>query len=417
MGFSDEDYWDWVDSHFNTLGARWTRSNLQFIWNFIEPEPGDAYKWDNTFHTDDIVRRTSASPADVHWLAVFHEGGLAIPRNDRPPLRNPLLYPEEYSEFVKAAVERYDGDGIDDLNSNVNIKYWQIGNEYMGHDKSGEKPEDYLKWYIFTADAIREADPEAKIVLISATQGFDIDPWMRQAINELAPAGILDVVDIHHWGKADNWKMPAVPQVRALLDSLGGKDIEIFSCEHGTWVGKPDRQPYQTEEEQARSLVKRYVYNIANGLDKLFWNNLMEWDKFGGNEGSIFNSMGLISDGQNSDDDADRFNTERIAYWSYKMLTDYIGNDLKQGKRMDTGSDNIYLYRYSANGESGIRFIGWTENGPASISINEPGFKGKYFTMIPDRFGNTGETGKIESEPGGNMRIHLDIDPVLIISE
>lgn len=159
--------------------------------------------------------------------------------------------------------------------------------------------------------AIKEADPEAKVMLIAETQGFTVKPWLRKAIEELVPTRYIDVIDIHHWGTARDWMMPAVSEVRSLLTRLGRPDAEIFSCEHGTWAGNPDGQPVQSEEEQARSLVKRFVYNLTSGLDKLFWNNLMEWDAFGGQVDSMFNSMGLISDGRNSGDPPDRFNTTR----------------------------------------------------------------------------------------------------------
>lgn len=92
-----------------------------------------------------------------------------------------------------------------------------------------------------------------------------------------APCGYIDAVDVHHWGTTRGWKMTSIPEVCSLPDSLGRTDAEIFfCCEHGTWAGNPAGQPMQTEEEQARSLVKRFVFNLTNGLDKLFWNNLME---------------------------------------------------------------------------------------------------------------------------------------------
>jgi len=59
----------------------------------------------------------------------------------------------------------------------------------------------------------------------------------------------------------------------------------------------------QTEEEQVRSLVKRFVFNLTNELNKLFWNNLMEWDAF-------------------------------------------AGNDIKLGERIDVGAGNVSVYRF-----------------------------------------------------------------------
>lgn len=413
MDFDAAGYWDWVDGHFQELGARWTRSNLQLIWDSIEPQIGRSYRWQNKFRTDDVITRISQSPADVHWVGVFHEGGQS-PDTQKSPLRDPLDYPDEYARFVKAVVERYDGDGIDDL-AGITVKYWQIGNEYPGWERQGRTLEQYMDWVKLASSAIKEADPDARVVLIAETQGFTLKPWLEQAIEELAPSGDIDVVDIHHWGKAVDWKMPVVPQVCSLLDELGRPDMEIFSCEHGTWAGDPIGQPAQSEEEQARSLVKRYVYNLNNGLDKLFWNNLMEWDAFGGQEGSIFNSMGLISDGLNSGDTPDRFNTPRIAYWSYYLLAHHLGNDITGGERLDTGDNDVYLYRFPAGDNGGIRFVGWSEKGTAGVVITQCGFSGRSFTLIPDRYGDCGNQTEVSAGTNGEIRIELGIDPLIII--
>lgn len=412
MGFDANAYWDWVDEHFQALGAHWTRSNLQLIWDFIEPEIGQGYRWQNEFHTDPIITRISESPASVHWVGVFHEGGAS---NDpsKSSLRDPMDYPEEYSQFVKAAVERYDGDGTDDLDPAVRVKYWQVGNEYPFWEKKGRTLDEYLAWARLTAVAIKEADPEARVVLIAETQGFTVELWLRGAIEELAPTHYMDVIDIHHWGTASNWRMNSVPEVRSLLNSLGRPDAEIFSCEHGTWAGNPDGQPAQSEEEQACSLVKRFVYNLNNGLDKLFWNNLMEWDAFGGQAGSIFNSMGLISDGSNSGDSPDRFNTTRIAYWSYWLLAHYLGNDIRLGEKIDVGVDGVFLYRFPATSTAGVRFVGWSEAGEVSVTIEEPGFTGVTITLVPDRYGDIGTTSLLSADALGNVLIRLGLNPTL----
>ncbi len=238
-GLNNETYWDWVDLHFQDLGAHWTRSNLQLIWDMVEPEIGKGYRWENQFATDRIVDRISKSPATVNWIGVFHEGGKSADPV-RPPLRDPMDYPEEYRRFVKAAVERYDGDGVADIGPSTSVKYWQIGNEYPGWEKKGKTLDQYLAWAKLTSSAIKEADPGARIILIADTQAFTARPWQIKAIEELARDRHIDAVDLHHWGKADDWRMPAVPEVRSLLDRLGRSDAKIFSCEHGTWIGKPD---------------------------------------------------------------------------------------------------------------------------------------------------------------------------------
>jgi len=66
-------------------------------------------------------------------------------------------------EFTKLAVERFDGDGIDDAPGLVYpIKYWHLINEFPG---PGHPPLFIAQIYKEMSAAIREADPEAKIVL------------------------------------------------------------------------------------------------------------------------------------------------------------------------------------------------------------------------------------------------------------
>jgi hypothetical protein len=413
---NNESYWNWVDRHFQDLGAHWTRSNLQLIWDVIEPEIGEGFHWENQLATDRIISRVSVSPANVQWVGVFHEGGKSTDLS-KSSLRDPLEYPGEYCQFVKAAVERYDGDGMGDLNPSVRIKYWQIGNEFPAWQRKGNTLSDYIGWVKATSSAIKEADPEARVVMMADTQGFIVSPWLKSAIEELSPAHFIDVVDIHHWGTAGDWKMGAVPVTRSLLNGTGRNDAEIFSCENGTWVGKPDIQPAQSEEEQARSLVKRYVYNLNNGLDKLFWNNLMEWNNFNSQPGNMFNSMGLVSDGRNSGDLPDRFNTVRTAYWSYWLLSHNLGNHIRSGQRMNMDSPDIYFYQFPGSGESDTSYVGWSETGEVNIKIKSPASSLKTIILA------SGHPGKIESpltinaDEQGVFNIKLGVNPLLIASE
>jgi len=70
-----------------------------------------------------------------------------------------------YEEFVKETVERYDGDGIDDLpGMKSKIKYWQVDSEpLIGRDYAGLVE--------ITCQAVKEADPEAKVILGAVVSG------------------------------------------------------------------------------------------------------------------------------------------------------------------------------------------------------------------------------------------------------
>lgn len=403
MGFSDEDYWAWVDRHFANLGAHWTRSNLQLIWDLVEPTIGGGYDWDNDKLTDAVITHVYDSPAGVHWLGVFHGLGR----------RNPLDYPGEFADFVQAAVERYDGDGIDDVTPGVAVKYWQAEGEIPGWISVGSDVEAYVAFVRLIRGAMLAADAEAKTVLMAPTNGFSIDPFLVDVIEQLAPAREFEVIDIHHWGVAESWKMTALPAYRRMLDDLGLFDVEIWSCENGTWAGYPAGQPGQSEIDQARSLVKRYVWNRAHGLDKLFWNNLMEWSNFGGDAGSVFNSMGLVSDGRQSGDPPDRLNTERIAYWSYRLLAEHTDvYSATQTGQMGLTDGNLYGYEYRRVDDGRALYVLWRENGSVTVNLRISGESVHVTNLVPDRFGNTEETGIPASN--GEVTLTVGLDPLLI---
>lgn len=357
---TNESYLEWADNHMKNIGAHWTRSNMQLRWDIIQPTIGGEYIWNNETLTDQIIKSIYSSQGNINWLGVFHEGNAS---------RNPLNYESEYSAFVKAAVERYDGDGSDDASSEVKVKYWQVGNEVMTWDKTGRSVFDYENLVRLISKAVKSADSEAKIVLLAPTDGRKTDSFLVQVINDLASEKVFDVIDIHQWGQASNWKMTAVPEYRTLLDSKGLKNVEIWSGENGTWNGKPrGAQVLQTESDQASSLIKRYVYNLANGLDKLMWNNMVEWENFNNDTSSIYNSMGLIADGVGGGEDTTMNNMPRLSYYTYKLMTSKLeGTNWDKIEKIGE-SDNLYAYLYPKTNGKNVWVMWWEDQNSIASS-------------------------------------------------
>ena len=411
MEFCDSEYWNWVDGHFENLGTHWTRSNTQLIWELIEPELNGNYVWNILTNPDSVITNIYNSPAGVNWLGCFHVGR-------EEDFRNPLDYPDNWQNFLMAAVDRYNGDGINDLNEFVNVKYWQIGNEIPGLQSAGLTPEDYAGIVALSESAIHSIDPEAKICLVAPTTGFQVEPYLQLSIQELAIIGTpIDVIDIHHWGNAGNYKMQAITEYRSILDSNGYENVEIWSCEHGTWCYQPDDQPFQTKGEQAESLVKRYLWNFANGLEKLFWNNLMEWHGFAGNPASVFNSMGLIGDGSFCGEPPDEFNHFRKNYYSYGILAENIDSNkaefIGENDFHDEANGNYgYVYCDLETGND-IQFV-WTELNSAVYSFSID-YECEWTNLIP--FDENGNFETVFLQPGTHSITIISGDVFLLKKE
>lgn len=87
--------------------------------------------------------------------------------------------PETWSRFVRNVVERYDGDGVDDMPGlRRTVPYWQAANEFMGvNNTSGGwagSNEDLLAYVNLAHDAVKAADPDA-IFVLGGLSVFTID--------------------------------------------------------------------------------------------------------------------------------------------------------------------------------------------------------------------------------------------------
>ena len=109
--------------------------------------------------------------------------------------------------WVRDTVERYDGDGIDDMQGlRTPAKHWQIDNE------PPRLREGYSDLVLITSKAIKEADPEAKVLIgglqLPCGETRKIKNYHRSQaplLRELNGKAI-DIVDFHWFGAIGEWK-------------------------------------------------------------------------------------------------------------------------------------------------------------------------------------------------------------------
>jgi len=420
---SEEAFYRWATRHCDLLGARYTRLLGSMVWQLVEPVPGAGYLWNNRVamtgprgdrfvalvRGESEYRHVFSEGSRLKCLAVIDYGAgpriMEGPAGEQSKLtRQPLRDMESFLQFVRASVRQF-----------PYITAWQVGNEDNDWYFSGRTEQQYVDFVCKVSEAIRSIDPHDKIVLMAPMGADIVDSRMRTVIEGLLASSCrFDALDLHHAGPARHWRMPAVQGYRKLLDSYGLTDVEIWSGENGTWTGYYGIP--QTESDQADSLVKRYVYNLNNGLDKLFWNNLAEWQRFGGREDDPFNGMGLIGDGRGPGERESAPYAPRKAYFAYQALAALIDRAyaLPVGPvpECDGNTTHGYAYREVSSGEP--FYIFWADNGiSTSVRFRPAGTAFTSVRFIDYALGN--QTAAL-SHVGDEIQLKLTEFPTLVLS-
>jgi hypothetical protein len=142
---------------------------------------------------------------------------------------------ENYLSWVESLVERYDGDGASDMPGlTIPIKYWEVLNEpdlNADHlDFYNGSPSDYALLLVKTADKIRSADPEAKVLIAGAAGGsrYFLDFYRGVFRNKDAHMA-FDIGNVHCISNDDYESYNVEPYLK-MLDEFG-IDVPIWVTE------------------------------------------------------------------------------------------------------------------------------------------------------------------------------------------
>lgn len=324
------------------IGVTWNRPSLYALWYSIQPDINlTDYQWaqyDNLYGKIPVginILANIATQMKTDWG--YELAGSYMPVDT-----------DKYVAFVKAAVERYDGDGVSDMPGLVNpIKYWQVGNEPNDILKK-----DFSSLQSITYTAVKEACPDCT-VLIGGVPGMPpSDNYLKYFNSQYKPildalqSGYVDVMDIHWYGNATgDYKgvKDVYNYIRSVLNTDGFPDMPIWITEMGSYSGQPVNYSFQTERQQALDYLKRFVYPLSFGVKKVF-------PAFGLSEGFKYNNgyfdcTGLIYDGVGYGDPGS--GVKKLAYYTYKLMTEKLeGSDWNNVQTIQE-SDHVYIYKFT----------------------------------------------------------------------
>ncbi|MCK5797585.1 MAG: hypothetical protein KAI47_10400, partial [Deltaproteobacteria bacterium] len=288
----------------------------------------------------------------------------------------------KYAAFVKAAVERYDGDGQDDMPGLKNpVKHWQVSNEPTKEPTNDSTFADLQR---ITYQAIKSACPDC-VVLLGGVSGFPkryihgFDDVYKPILSKLN-GKYVDVFDFHWYGEKREYALrdtdtgeDVFAHIRTTLTTAGfAPDLPLWITEMGTYSGKPPSNPImgafpeQSEQEQARDLFKRHLYPLSRGVKKVFL-------AFGLIEGFIsddnyFNHTGLIYDGKDPGDLG--IGVRKLAYYTYKKMTKMLdGSDWSTLVMLQDPTQDPHVFLGKVTKDSATRYVAWWD------TFNVSGYK------------------------------------------
>lgn len=260
------------------LGTPWIRPHPgPFSWHLVEPAQG-TYDFNAT---DACVK--AAQEHNLHILATIwpftewdqaywqQQPGWEASQGFEESLPTSRYKPhdmETYKRFVRAMVERYDGDGENDMPDLLYpVKHWEVLNEpetggWSGLNFFKGTAQDYLEVLQATHEAIKGADPNA-IILQGGATGADTAFWDN--VFSLGGGAYFDVANVH---SINGPRDLHTTEFLGLLQNYGLENYWVTEVQISS--GQVfDR--YVSEEEQAKLIVKGYVETFGNRAEKAFY--------------------------------------------------------------------------------------------------------------------------------------------------
>jgi len=390
-------------------------------WDSIEPQKGT---YDFTANDQIIMKlqqgNVSLIVATIRDINMW--GGNLVAQASYDP-QNPLSaksgFPGDiaaWKAFINAIVERYDGDGVNDMPGLIfPVKYWQIESEWQW--QWNDTTQNYLNFLDISYQEVKKADPTATVIAGAITgaiafavgEGFDPSGYFEidngtggnvlvsqsqlvssssyqkalKQVNNLLNYGqnSFDILDIHLYSTKASTITPAMDWLKSTMATYGYVK-PVWSLENA------GPQYNYNEDIHAREVVKRYLFSITSGIEKTFWSSLhvaKGWpDKY--------RLLSLI----------DEFNRKKQAFYTYKLLAQKIdGYDTIEILNIGAGVNCFKVMRQNA-----VTYIMWSDQG-ATGTLTLPTSELRFTNALTLK-------RKTFRHGGGDLSFKLWDDPIIL---
>ncbi|NLB69737.1 MAG: hypothetical protein GX804_08680 [Lentisphaerae bacterium] len=342
-------------------GVTWLRYFPE--WGTVQRKEGE---WDFSWG-DGLVKACREQGINLTGIFLYFAPWASSDNSSRG---FPVRSLQSWSDYVYRTVSRYRDD----------VQYWEIWNEgnspVFNHHGS---PKDYSNMVCAAYNAGKAANPNAKFGITCAA--FDLH-YFDQVIKAGA-AGHFDYICVHPYDSigytfgAEDRYLAMAGNVRAML-AANNQDskMPIWITE----IGLTTTETQEQQRRQANALVRSYVLNIAQGIEKTFW-----FEAAGPKYGEGVHAI-LTDDMQ-----------PRAAYNALAKLAGHLGPEPHfLGWRRE--EDGTLRFAFDNNGRTAL--VQWHDDSDpicsypdADITLNSPGISlGQDFSSSNEITCHLGET-------------------------
>ena len=309
------------------VGVKWVR--IQSGWQRTEREKGVYnFAWIDTV-VDNLLAR-GMQP----WICLCYgndlyneEAKTVFGAVGCPPIFNDEQK-TAWANYVKAIVKHFEG----------RITHWEVWNEPDGKWcwKHGVNAEEYGRFAVATAEAVRAVNPAAKVIGGSICLLDNMD--FLDAALAVGMADAVDAITFHEYTPDESALFRHVPALRALAHSYN-PNIKIIQGESGSQSRSDGagavRGGAWTQERQAKQCIRHAVADLMNDVEFTSYFSCM--DMIEALNGTVGDKNSYLDYGYfgilGADFDADGFASgeysPKLSYYAYQNVCSVFAEEVE----------------------------------------------------------------------------------------
>nr|WP_246362648.1 DNRLRE domain-containing protein [Paenibacillus alba] len=393
-----------VNTHFTWTSKGWSPTLTRLIAKAGIKNVREASEW-GSVEKQKGVYTVPVSPVAAEYQNDFREKSLdqlwvlafTNPLYDS----NSTPYTDEgregFANHAKAILDAYNGADATAPSYTHFLKQVEVYNEFnIGFGDRGTGPADSKPEYYFpilkkTYETVKSAHPDT-IVSGMSTAGVPMS-WL-ESVMKLGGLNYMDALTIHPYvyPKDPELLVKSIKDVNDLVRKYnGGNTIPLWLSE----IGWPTHNSLSgvSEKKSADDLVRGYVLSLANGVEKIYWYDLMN---DGVNKSNNEDNFGLI---RNKADELGAY-TPKPAFTAYAVMIRQLSGASFNTDLSAAGSYYHYLFK---KGSEDVRAAWAVQPRPVAIGTQTP-------IRIVDYMGN--ET--VYTPVRGKVHLTLNSEPIYI---